>query len=407
VKTLKNNNKMILLSAVITAFIFGVFVSNISILFNDHEEDEEHSEMHEDKHDEHAEEGLVLSLKEIKEFGITTGRVRKGSLLQKIKLSGEVSYNENQLAHIVPRVEGVISQVNFNLGDLVKKGDVLAVIESRELADAKASYLESLERNRLAKVRFDREKNLWEKKISSEQDYLDATLLKEEARIQLLTTEQKLLALGVSREALASIDNGKEQDFTSYKITSPIKGTVVEKHIVLGERAQTDSNLFTIADLSYLWVNLTLYPKDIAHLAKKQTAFIKSNSSNIQTEGLVEYISPFLEESTRSATTRVVIENKKEKWRPGMFVTADIAIAEFDVEKRIPLSAIQVMDGKNIVFVRHKEGFEPSAITTGRSDGKFIEVIQGLEDGDEYVTDNSFVLKAEINKSSFGDGHGH
>jgi cobalt-zinc-cadmium efflux system membrane fusion protein len=90
-----------------------------------------------------------------------------------------------------------------------------------------------------------------------------------------------------------------------------------------------------------------------------------------------------------------------------MFVTADIVIGEFEVEKRIPLSAIQVMEGKNVVFIRHNEGFEPSQIITGRSDGQFVEVVEGLDHGSEFVEDNSFVLKAEINKSSFGDGHGH
>ncbi len=411
-KALKNKNTLILLGAVIAAFVLGIYASRISISFDGHE-GEEHGEMHGEHTGENGEEGeedheeLSLSFEEIKEFGITTGRVGKGIIAQKVELSGEVAYNENRLAHIVPRVEGVIRKVNFNLGDQVEEGDILAVIESRELADAKASYLESFERVRLSKVRFEREKGLWEKKISSEEDYLNASQVQEEAKIRYLSSQQKLLALGVSKESISSLEKSAGQDFTSYEIRAPIAGTIVEKHVVLGERALTDSNLFTVADLSHVWVNLTLYPKDISSIAKGQKAFIKSNSSEVHSEGYVEYISPYLEESTRTATTRVLVKNESREWRPGMFVTADIVIGEFEVEKRIPLSAIQVMEGKNVVFIRHNEGFEPSQIITGRSDGQFVEVVEGLDHGSEFVEDNSFVLKAEINKSSFGDGHGH
>jgi cobalt-zinc-cadmium efflux system membrane fusion protein len=184
------------------------------------------------EHDEHGEKGVVLlSDAELKEFGIEVGTAGPGNLKVQVSLPGEVVANADRLAHIVPRVSGVVREVRKNLGDRVRKGEVMAVLESRDLADAKAAFLNATEKLELARTNFAREEDLWKKRISPEQDYLQARQALAEARIELRSAEQKLHALGFSDEYLAQLPSQPDMSYTRYEIVAPFEGTVIEKHI--------------------------------------------------------------------------------------------------------------------------------------------------------------------------------
>src|SRR4030067_1059430 len=226
-----------------------------------HGEDGEHQENGE--HDEHEEtKAIRLSEAEMKEFDIEVGTARPGNLMIHIGLPGEVAPNAVRLVHIVPPVSGVVREVRKTLGDRVRKGEVMAVLASRELADAKAAFLNAGERVALAEINFTREEDLWKKRISSEQEYLQAKQSLSEARIELRSAEQKLHALGFSDEYLAQLPGQPDVSYTRYEITAHFDGTVIEKHVSLGEATKEDANLFTVADLSSVWVNLSVYQKD-------------------------------------------------------------------------------------------------------------------------------------------------
>jgi len=422
---MNNKNKKIILQTTSTVFfllatviwIFGSLGVTATIAqASQQEHGDDHGEDHDDhdeagesgKHDEHEEEKVVqLTEKERKEFGIEIATVEKGKLQVRKNLSGEVVVNADRISHIVPRLPGIVTEVRKSLGDTVYPGEVMAIIESRELADAKATYLAAKERVNLARLNFTREKNIWEKKISSEQEYLDAKQVLAETDIERRSSEQKLHALGFSDEYVKSLPDHPNANFTLYKITAPISGTVVKKHITLGEKLGDESNTFTVADLSNVWINLTIYQKDLPLIHPGLQVVVRADQHDAETTGTIDYVSPFVDESTRTATARVVVDNLKGSWRPGMFVTGQVVVDEVDVDILIHRSAIQVIDGEKAVFVQTGEGFEPRHVKTGRSNQTHVEIVSGLKPGQRYVKSNAFTLKAQLGKSQFGDGHGH
>jgi membrane fusion protein, heavy metal efflux system len=384
-------------------FFIGVIVTGVWWISNDPASPniEKHHE------EEDGERHIRLSDDEIKEFEIETEVVKPGTIEAIVTLSGEVTFNENQLAHIVPRVDGVVKDVTISIGDRVEKRQLLATIESRELADLKGDLLQANERLKLARSQFEREKGLFEKKITAEQEFLDAKKDFEEEKIKLLSAENKLRVIGFNGEEIEGFKSGKEHASTFYDMRSPISGTVVQKHLTLGEKIDSSTDAFTIANLGNVWVNLTVYQKDLDKIELNQPVTIFSKSKIPKGSGKVEYISSFLDESTRTATARVVLENESKIWKPGMFVLAKVSVGEQNIPTRIFRAAIQMMNGQEVVFIKEGNSFHPVAVTLGRKDDNFIEVLSGLEDSQEYVKKNGFVLKAELEKESFGGGHNH
>ncbi|HDZ69456.1 MAG TPA: efflux RND transporter periplasmic adaptor subunit, partial [Phycisphaerales bacterium] len=330
-----------------------------------------------------------------------------GKLRVHITLPGEIRVNEDKSAHVVPRVSGTVYEVKKKLGDPVRKGELLAVIESRELANAKATYLAGLERSALAQANFRREEKLWEKKISSEQEYIVAKQALAEAQIELHSAEQKLYALGFTKEYLKKLPTLPGGSFTRYEIVAPFDGTIIYKHITVGEVVGSESEIFIISDLSTVWVDLSVYQKDLAYIQKGQTAVIAARHGVPGIKGEIFYVGRTVGEDTRTALARIVIPNHQEQYRPGIFVTANVTVDEIDVPLLVPKSSLQTVEGKTCVFIQDDDGFEPQPIFIGRSNKTHVEVISGLSPGQRYVTKGAFTLKAQLSKSSFGDGNGH
>jgi len=193
--------------------------------------------------DEHGHE-VIVRLKDtaIRDFGIETASAKGGTIGMHTSLPAEITLNADAVAHIVPRVGGVVRSVAKNLGDKVKAGEVLAVIHSRELADYRAGYLGAREKLTFAQTMFEREEKLWEKKITAEQDYLNAKRDLADARIELRSAEQKLHVLGFSQEYLETLSNQPDESFIAYEIIAPLAGTIIEKYITLGETLKEDSS---------------------------------------------------------------------------------------------------------------------------------------------------------------------
>lgn len=374
----------------------------------DHEEEEGHGEDEGDSHDEHSDEPVIrMSTAEQKEFGIEVDTAGPGTLRLFVELPGEIVPNADRLAHVVPRAAGIVQEVRKKLGDRVQPGEVMAVLESRELADAKAMFLASRERVALANANYLREENLWEKKISSEQDYLKAKQVLAEARIERRSAEQKLHAFGFSHAYLAQLSENPEESFTRYEIIAPFGGEVIEKHITLGEVLPDDAEAFVIADLSTVWIDLNVYQKDLPLVREGQLVVISAGHGLPDATGKISYLRPVIGEETRTALARIVLPNKQGKWRPGLFVTGKIAVEEMKVPLVVPRSALQTVENKTSVFVQSGEGFEPWPVTLGQSDDTSVEIKSGLVPGQRYVAKGSFTLKAQLSKGAFGEGHAH
>ncbi len=322
-----------------------------------------------------------------------------------IELPGEISLNKDKVAHVVPGLSGIVAEVRKNLGDSVKKGEVVAVIQSRELASLKSEYLSASKRLELTGATFQREENLWKKKISSEQDYLNSRLAFKESEIELKATGQKLLALGLTSPDLASILQESESELSRLKIRAPFDGMVIEKNVSLGESIKEDADIFMIADLSTVWVDVTVYAKDLNLVRVGQKVTVQAKTLGLEEQGTLAYVGPLIGEETRSAKALVILLNRNGEWRPGLFVTVNLLQEEVTVPVAVKAEAIQSYRDWSVVFAKFGDQFEVRPLTLGRRDAEWVEVLEGLSPGQEYVSKNSYLLKAELGKA--GASHEH
>lgn len=388
-----------------------------------HEAQDEHDQDgpdHTEEHDEHEkelgeeheghddEEGLKFDHETLDEFQIKTDTARPGKISKTIETPGEIVPNPDLVSHIVPRVSGVVREVKFSLGDSVKEGDILAVLESRELASLKSNYLSAIERLKLSQEIFDREQQLWEKKISAEQEYLKAKQKLAEAKISVNAAEQQLHAIGFSQAYVDQLTQQTHALITRYEIRAPFSGLITEKHITLGEYVKDEDSIFTISDLSQVWAHITLYQKNIPDVRLGQKATVSFKLGDQQTTGTISFISPMLDLHTRTGTARVVLDNTEGNWRPGMFINASIVTDEIPVPIYVPKSAVFTIENRPSVFVKAEDGFEPVQVKVGRKNHIGYEILDGLHQGQVYVSQGGFTLKAELDKDAFADGgHAH
>lgn len=339
-----------------------------------------------------GEEGLVhLTPQQIQQAGIQTAAVGAATIENAVQLPGEVRFNEDRTAHIVPRLPGIAESVQAALGQTVKKGQVLAVISSPELAELRSTLNAARTRLDLARTTYEREKKLWEDKISAQQDYLQAQQAYEEAKIAASNAQSKLNALGVVA------GNGA---LNRYELRAPFDGVIVEKHISLGEAVKEDANVFLLSDLSRVWVDVVVTPKDIGAVRVGETATIKASATDLTATGKVSYVGALVGEQTRSATARVELVNPSLAWRPGLFVNVSLVKGSKRAAVAVRSDAVQTVEDKPVVFVKVADGFKAQPVVVGASDKSFTEIVQGLTAGTTYAATGSFVLKAEQGKGS-------
>lgn len=337
--------------------------------------------------------------------GIEFAMAGPGVVNESLELPGEIALDADRLVHITPRLSGVVSEVSNFLGDSVNQGEVLAVIDSRELADLKSAYLAAVERRDLAQSRFNIERDLHEKQISSKQEYLEARQLLAEAGIEVRRSLQKLQAIGISEEAIATARKDGAP-FTRYELISPINGTVIEKHLAVGEAVRETSDCFVVADLSSVWVRTVVYAADLKRVRAGQRAIVRSGDLGATTEGTVAYIGDLVGQETRTAHAIIEIPNPDRSWRPGLYVTVELFDeTALELPVVVPADAIQEFRDWSVVFLRDGELYEICPVELGRSFGDQVEITAGLKSGAQYVSKNSYLIKADIEKS--GATHDH
>lgn len=351
-----------------------------------------------------ADKSVRLSQDEIQKFKITTEVAVEGPVVTHIERPAEVKFNRNKLAHIVPRVPGVVSRVDVSQGEHVEEGQLMAILESRELADAKADYLAAVERRELARDAFLREEQLWKQKVSAEKEYLTAKTEFAEADITVATADQKLRALGLPTDVIRRLSRD-DPGLTEYKISSPLSGIVVERHLSLGEAIGTDRAVFIVADVGTVWVDVTIYPSDLASVKPGQRVALDVGEGE-PIYGAIEFVTPEVKEATRTGVARLVVNNASGRLRPGMFVAARVQISQALVPLRVPKSAVQQQNNTNVVYVEHEGAFEPRPVKLGRENHEFVEIVEGLQPGEKYVSNGGFTLKSLMLKSQMGEGDG-
>jgi len=340
---------------------------------------------------------VTLSPEAMKNASLEIVNAAPGDIQVTMTLPGEVALNEDALVHVSPRVPGVVHEVRRALGDVVKKGDVLAVLLSREFAGAQIDLLQAREQLSLAESNFVREEKLWKDHLTTEKEYLSAKQGLAGAKLSFGVAARKLDAIGGSVPGEKS--NG-------YAIVAPIAGTIIGKDIALGEVLKDDTLVYTLADLSTLWVNVSVYAQDLARMQVGSPVVVSAEGVEGTVDGKVSFIGPLLGERTRTAIARVVLTSPGAAWRPGLFVTARVQVATVHAPVVVLDDAVQILGGAPTVFVEQSAGsFDGRTVRIGRkgrgADGRMlVEVIEGVSVGSRYVAKNSFILKSQREKGA-------
>lgn len=293
----------------------------------DHESKVNHHDDHDD-HGDHDEEIVRLSEQQLRAFNIQLEKVTSKTLNVAAQFPGEVKVHLDHKAYVTPRFPGVVESINVHIGDTVKKGQLLATIESNE-------------------------------------------------------------------------------SLTKYEIRSPLSGQIIEKNITLGRSVREDAEVFLVANLDTVWIDIGIYQKYLPEIKKGAIASISLDPHHKAVKSRIEYVSPLIDEHTRTGLARISISNKVRQFYPGQFIVADIVLDRHKAKKAVENSAIQRYENSSVVFVKTKDGFEPVPVKLGESDKKFVEILSGLDVGQTYVSDGSFIIKAQLEKASFDDGHNH
>ena len=262
------------------------------------------------------------------EFGLEIAAVGPAVIDEVLSLTGEIRSNEDQIAHIVPRYGGIVKRTDKQIGDEVRSGEILAVIES-------------------------------------------------------------------------------SRSLSPYSLKTMIDGVVIEKHVTLGEAVDAHTQAFVVADLSTVWVDFDVYMRDLHRVKAGQTVLIEAIHGQPRAKGVISYVTPVINTKTRTATARVVLDNKLGLWHPGMFTTAELLVESSKVKSAVPKSAIHSLGDESVVFVLDARGYHPRTITIGVSDKHNVEVKGEVEPGENVVVAGGFTVKSELMRSEIKGGHGN
>ena len=343
---------------------------------------------------------VVMDEAQIKASDIHVVSAGPLAISTKLQFPGEIQINDDRTVHVVPRVSGVAEAVLVSTGQFVKKGQTLAVFSSQMISEQRSALQTAQKRLSLANTIYQREKTLWEQKITAEQDYLQALQSLREAEIAVDNSQQKLSALGVILN-----NNANSSSLNRFELRAPYDGLVVERNLSIGEAVKEDTPIFTISDLSTVWAEVHIPAKDLPYVRMGDKVTLRATAFDAQTTGTVAFIGALVGELTRMARARIVLANPQGAWRPGLFVSVEVKAAEVRVPIAIETDALQTLGTQQVVFVRTETGFKAHPVKIGLNDGKHVEVVEGLAAGARYAAKGSYILKSELSKLTTEDGY--
>ncbi len=373
----------------------------------------DHGEQGHDEHEgeEHGdEEGMVtLTPEQAASAKIALANLEQRAVASEITATGELTPPDDGIARLGAKVSGRVTRLNAGVGDQVKRGQVLGIIDSPELGRAKADYVAAAARAVVARESAEREKALWEKKISAERDYRVAVAEATTTRAEKEAAEVRLHTLGVSDAQLARLTADQHQG-SSIALASPIDGVVVERAVTLGQMIDPAVTTFVIMDLRQVWIQVDVYERDLSQIVigAKVEARVKAWADRVFA-GTIESIGAVVDGRSRTIKVRVVLDNADGALKPGMFANVKLAGSTGEAREGlfVPAAAVQRDGDTSIVFVPVGENqFQLRPIEIGVRTTDWVEVIRGLAAGERVVTTGSFQLKSEARRDSFG-GHEH
>ncbi|MDH4099667.1 MAG: efflux RND transporter periplasmic adaptor subunit [Nitrospirota bacterium] len=357
-------------------------------------------------HDDHGEEGhsdeVTLSKEAAEAAGITVGEVKEQPLAASLELPARLAPDETKIARLNARASGRVASISANAGDRVASGKPLAVLESRELADAGLEYREARVTLEAAKSSLERVKLLVEGKAVARKQLVEEETRYANAEAKVANAVERLRLLGAAvPEAGVSLQN-------TIAITSPISGTVLTREASQGETVDPSKTLFTVADLSALWIIAEVPENEVARIRKGQRATVTVDAMPGKSFSVViDHVYDLMDPETRRIKVRASLRNPGTL-KPEMFATMRIAAGQTDMAPAIPASAVVREGGKTAVFVEDEPlTFAKRTIEVGPEQDGWHRVLSGLKAGERIAVKGAFTLKAEMEKSELGEGHAH
>ena len=329
-----------------------------------------------------------------------------------LSMNGEIALNENALAHIAPRVSGIVRAVHAEQGSRVEQGAVLFEIESPELGRAVGAYRKNKALAALALKNLEREKALAEKKISPEGDRVEAQMKYDEYRIEWEAAANELAVMGLDTAAITEITSDRHAGKPgTLPARAPLAGTVVERRVTTGEAVETSGERMVVANLSTVWVWMSVYEQDLSRLLGES----KKGAPRVQVttlafpdrtfEGKIDLIGAVVDEEDRTVKVRATLKNPDGLLRPGMFCAANAVFETQEQVVAVPKNALMADEGKHFVFRMIRDGFAlRTDVEPGRVFVDSVEIKDGLSEGEKIVTEGAFVCKSDVLRAKMGAG---
>lgn len=364
---------------------------------------------------EHEEGVVELPPEAFTRAKIKTVPVELRELPAELETTGEVGFNQDLVAHVSPRIPGRVHKVRVDLGEAVKAGQPLAILDSIELGKAHSEYYQAKAQLDLASQTLEREEKLNSEKIASEKEVQEARAAFQKASAEFQAAEGQLRLFGLTRTQIQGLRHNAP-DATLFSVSSPLGGVVTEKHVTLGELVSPENNMFTVADIGRLWIWIDIYERNLAQVHMDDDVSVRVDAYPDKVfRGKVAHIGDQVNTGTRSVRARVDVENPDRVLKPGMFARVKLSdphsaggTAAGREVLAIPASAVQREGDQSIAFIQEGERrFVRRRLQLGRPSGDFVEVTEGVKAGEKVVTDGAFLLKSEAAKETMGEGHSH
>ncbi len=343
--------------------------------------------------DEERDDPLVIDAAERSTYGIRTARVARRMLYEEILVPGEVTYDLYRSAVVTPRIPVQVVERHARLGERVERGRPLVTLSSVEMAEAQGALI-------TASREWERVRGLGREVVSA-QRYLEARIAAEKALA-------RVLAFGMTKEDAERLARGGDASRATgtFALRAPRSGTVVFDEFVLGEFVEPGRPLFRIADEARIWVEAKLSPEDAARIRTGAAARIE-RADGRRFPGRVVQLHHQIDEATRTLGVRIEVDNSDDALHAGEFVDVALRLDEERAVPAVPESALTLLKGSPTVFVLEGDRFRPVPVRTGRPQGGWVEIREGVEEGATIATSGVFLLKSLILKSEMGEGHGH
>ncbi|MCC7261201.1 MAG: efflux RND transporter periplasmic adaptor subunit [Candidatus Latescibacteria bacterium] len=339
-------------------------------------------------------------------IGLQLANVERRAMGALVHTTAILKPNADRLAHVSPRRPGRVAQSLVALGQQVRQGERLLILDSVELGEAKSAFRKAMARLEVARSGYEREQRLYEEgKIASEKEMLEAKGGYLEAKAEFEAAEERLHLYGLPQAEIERINPAHDPEVSLFAVTAPLAGTVVEKHLTLGELVGPETAVCTIADLSSLWIILSIYEKDIPSVHPGQPVEVAVDAYPVKKfQGTLTYVGAMLDEQTRTVEARVEIANAEGALKPGMFARVALQTEIFSDALAVPAAALQREGEGQVVFVAQDDtSFVQRVVQVGRAFDGWIEITKGLQAGEQVATEGSFILKSELAKASFGE----